>query len=260
MAIEGINIGDELLSAPMGEMIHKMASAIADAQWQLDKSSLVVAEFMSGQRILRDLDTGKLLTADNRETTTPTVVDSRIFFGYVYNVGEDGKPVATPNKVSMLELGFTPNFYQFVDTIMEVKIAISLTRSTESRSSVSSGSSYSAKTWWGSSGVSTSQVNGSYSAKYNFSVEGSSLLRTKLVSIPPPAILEERIRQVSRQERSFEQWKLLTDLEQRIMSELNRATTATPRNEDDVKKLETQRDDVRQQIRDIIQNFGTDKN
>jgi hypothetical protein len=46
-----------------------------------------------------------------------------------------------------------------------------------------------------SSFVSTSQVNASYSQKYSYSAEGSSLLRTKLVPIPPPAILEERIRQ-----------------------------------------------------------------
>ena len=40
----------------------------------------------------------------------------------------------------------------------------------------------------------TSTVNSTYSSKYSYSEEGSSLLRTKLVPIPPPAILEERIR------------------------------------------------------------------
>ena len=37
-------------------------------------------------------------------------------------------------------------------------------------------------------------VTAHYTGKYNYSVEGSSLLRTKLVPVPPPAILEERIR------------------------------------------------------------------
>jgi len=37
-------------------------------------------------------------------------------------------------------------------------------------------------------------VDASYSSKYSYSAEGSSLLRTKLATVPPPTILEERIR------------------------------------------------------------------
>ena len=33
-----------------------------------------------------------------------------------------------PSRVSMLELGFSPTFYQFVDTIIEVKISIKYTQ------------------------------------------------------------------------------------------------------------------------------------
>ena len=43
--------------------------------------------------------------------------------------------------------------------------------------------------------VSSTPVDATYSSKYSYSAEGSSLLRTKLTPIPPPAILEERIRQ-----------------------------------------------------------------
>jgi hypothetical protein len=42
--------------------------------------------------------------------------------------------------------------------------------------------------------VQTTQVDATYSSKYSYSAEGASLLRTKLVPVPPPAILEERIR------------------------------------------------------------------
>ncbi len=42
--------------------------------------------------------------------------------------------------------------------------------------------------------MTVSSVSASYSAKYQYSAEGSSLMRTKLVPVPPPAILEERIR------------------------------------------------------------------
>lgn len=109
-----------------------------------------------------------------------------------------------PSRISMLELGFTPTFYQFVDTIIEVKISIKYTQ--EGSQSTSSGNSNMNKQrsqsglkglifgGRGSKVVTTSHVNASYSQKYSYSAEGSSLLRTKLVPIPPPAILEERIR------------------------------------------------------------------
>lgn len=113
--------------------------------------------------------------------------------------------VYVPTRVSMLELGFSPTFYQFVDTIIEVKISIKYTQ--EGSQTTDSGSSGQAsfKRHSGLRGlifgggrsnvVSSSHVNASYSQKYSYSAEGSSLLRTKLVPIPPPAILEERIRQ-----------------------------------------------------------------
>ena len=44
--------------------------------------------------------------------------------------------------------------------------------------------------------VTTTPVDATYSAKYNYSAEGSSLLRTKLAPVPPPTILEERIRRL----------------------------------------------------------------
>jgi len=85
MAIGGVNVGQELLNVPMGDMIRSMALAIAQAQWELDKSSMTVTELMSGQRLLRDLDTGKLLDSNGKptgETTKPITIDSRVFFGY----------------------------------------------------------------------------------------------------------------------------------------------------------------------------------
>ncbi len=112
--------------------------------------------------------------------------------------------IYVPSRVSMLELGFSPTFYQFVDTIIEVKISIKYTQEgSVTRNSASGGFSSSGRTqglrgliFGGrrSTTVTTSHVNASYSQKFSYSAEGSSLLRTKLVPIPPPAILEERIR------------------------------------------------------------------
>ena len=97
MAIGGINVGHELLNVPMGDMVRSLALAVADAQWQLDKASMTVAELMSGQRLVRDLDTGEL--ENPNADGSPRVIDSRVYFGYDYD--EDGK--RTPQKVSMME-------------------------------------------------------------------------------------------------------------------------------------------------------------
>ena len=192
-----MSIGQELLNVPMGDMIRQMAFAIAEAQVKLDESSIEVAEMMGGLRTVYD-DDGNI-----------TFDDSRIFFGHEYMSPAEADSLAAtdkgytdivtaakkfqteegqirvPTRLSMLELGFTPVFYNFVDTIIEVKIAIKITRTSEyGRTSKDSNAST----------VSTSQVDASYSSKYSYSAEGSSLLRTKLAPVPPPPILEERIR------------------------------------------------------------------
>jgi hypothetical protein len=166
-------IGQELLNVPMGDMIRQMAFAIADAQIQLDESSLRVAEMMGGQRIDRD--------ENGNPTGAP--VDTTVLFA-----GE---------RVSMLELGFTPTFYHFIDTIIEVKIAVKITQEIASSRTIK-GEMKTARLTFGNGGISysvtTVPVDATYSSKYSFTSEGSSLLRTKLQPIPPPAILEERIR------------------------------------------------------------------
>src|SRR5258708_4317518 len=118
-------IGQQLLNVPMGDMIRQMAFAIADAQLELDESSVRVAELMSGQRPRRDAE-GNLVNAAGEATETPEYIDSRVYFGHEMVNG-----VEQPARVSMMELGFTPTFYQFIDTIIEVKIAIKITSETE---------------------------------------------------------------------------------------------------------------------------------
>jgi hypothetical protein len=228
------NIGRELLDVPMGEMIREMAFSIADAQTKLDSNSIEVAQMMGGLKTITidDPITGK---------EKITFEDSRVFFGtekmtigeahILHNSLNDGSykseinkaisktvegyngnttPNATqsktvieiPARLSMLELGFSPTFYQFVDTIIEVRIAIKYTEEGSSTTNTTTNSKQSSgnvgfrlfRGFRADRNVTTTQVNASYTQKYGYSAEGSSLLRTKLVPIPPPAVLEERIR------------------------------------------------------------------
>lgn len=226
---EAVNVAGALTSMSIDQMVSKLAIGIAEGQMELDKASMEIAEFMG---------------------------DAQIAFGK--KAGTD-----IPDLISLIELGFTPNFYQFVDTILEMRVSVKTsfaqkreynTKETDAhqdsasentnyennRSRVDSGkrssSSYSSnrKTtgvrygWWGGSvtrgsssynasasdtgvrtsnttkfgrntskdnkNISVSTVDAKFSAKYQYSVEASSTIKTKIVPIPAPEVLEEIIR------------------------------------------------------------------
>ncbi|MEX1364402.1 MAG: hypothetical protein AB1Z98_14850 [Nannocystaceae bacterium] len=166
-------IGQELLNVPFPQMVRNMGLAIAEAQYELDVVSMRLAQMMAGYVESYD-DEGNLQT----ETRLVT------FGGTDY---------------SLLELGFTPTFYQFVDTIIEVKISITIGSEASyqrRQSSFSAGVGVGFFLGFGGASLRTTSVSASFASKYQYSAEGSSLLRTKLVPVPAPAVLEERIRQL----------------------------------------------------------------
>lgn len=234
-------IGQELLNVPMGDMIRQMAFAIADGQAALDASSINTAEMMGGLTTVYD-EKGEVTFDDSRvffgyeymtfpEALAYAAMDDALSgtlnMEEMVDLGEfieqaaqnlHGSSVAdlspedaqtrfrVPVRHSMMELGFTPTFYQFVDTIIEVKIAIKITRTHEygygSSTTTGGQSSRNGRTGFlglfgdrtSTSTVTTSQVDASYASKYSYSAEGSSILRTKIVPVPVPVVLEDRIR------------------------------------------------------------------
>ena len=169
------NVGHELLDVPFGEMIFSMASAIAESQVALDNSSIEIMKIMGDKKSAPvylpklNVDSSGSLLTDDEESNFET---------------------------SMIGAGFQPTFYQFVETIIEVKMTIKMTEATEYNSSSSrttktdsSGSRGRFLSWIFGNRSSTrstvSTLNSSYTNKYNYSVDGSSLLRTRLVPLPP---------------------------------------------------------------------------
>lgn len=170
-----MTVGQELLAVPFPEMVQRLGVGIAQAQLQLDLVSLRIARLMAGY----DEEAEDKKEGDGVKAKT-----------YLVKFG-DG------NEYSLLELGFTPTFYQFVDTVIELKISISMKTETEFKRSSSASVTKGGAFWTpfgGGGSVSTSSVSASFAAKYQYSAEGSSLMRTKLVPIPPPALFEERVR------------------------------------------------------------------
>lgn len=173
---KSINVGKQLTEVKLSEIIKDMGVGISQAQFELDLVSLRIAQMMSGT----EYETGKTDDMGQPIMAGPNLV---LFNG---------------KKYSMLELGFTPSFYQFVDTILEVKMSISMTMeesASTSRTDVSAKGGVAWMPWAAGAAMTATTVNANYASKYQYSAEGSSLIRTKLVPVPPPAILEERIRQ-----------------------------------------------------------------
>lgn len=176
-----MSVGTDLLNTPFPEMIKTLGTGIAEAQYELDVVSLKIARMMAGYA--PDPEPAD----DGSAAPVPTSTPER---NVLVKLG-DG------NSYSLLELGFTPTFYQFVDTLIELKMSISMTRETNhKRSSTNVNASITGKVGFfsASAKMSVSSVSASFASKYQYSAEGSSLVRTKLVPVPAPAILEERIR------------------------------------------------------------------
>lgn len=167
-------VATELLNAPFPQLVRNLGVGIAEAQLELDMVSLKIARMMAGYEVDGEMEAG----FDGSERK------------YLVKFA-DGQ------EYSMLELGFTPTFYQFVDTVIEIKLSISMTQETQQTrksSTTTATASGFGLPFFASGKVSCTSVSASFASKYQYSSEGSSVMRTKLVPLPAPALLEDRIR------------------------------------------------------------------
>jgi len=146
------NVGQELLNVPFPEMVVKLASAIAEGQLKMDLVSCEIAKVMG------DSSKAKVEIPD---------------------VTKEGNDTIT---TSLIGAGFQPTFYQFTDTIIEVKMAITMATSTEASVSATAKAGF---------GCFSASVTASYSSKYSYEVSGSSLLRTRITPVPPSTFLQK---------------------------------------------------------------------
>ena len=159
MAGETNKLALPLADVPFDEMIASMGTGIAEAQRRLDELSFEITKMMSGTDPKHRIKLGEAANA-------PTY--------------------------SLLDLGFTPTFYQFVDTTLEVKLAFSMKSETSSTAGSSQQKTVTTK---------STPVDATYANRFQYPVEGSSVLRTKLVTVPPPGLLEGRVRELRQSAR-----------------------------------------------------------
>jgi len=188
-----VSVGQELLNVPFGEMIREMALAIAEGQMALDMNSVKVAQALADT----ELEVGSVVMyieetvdADGNVTATDVVTNDA--------------------PMSLLTYGLEPRFYEFTESIIEVKMAISMKRemSTEKKygrefnltntSKISGNISTGGLTSFLFGKASTkfentttvaysSTYDAKYNSKYSFKESGTSLLRTTLKPVPPPS-------------------------------------------------------------------------
>lgn len=161
------SVGRQLLNVPFDEMIYSLANAIAEAQANLDANSIEIL------RIMGDKEAAPV--------SLPMVA-----------VGEDGTLRDVDMETSMIGAGFQPTFYQFAETIIEVKMAITISDE-QTLEKKTSGKETSISYGRGRISIRSTPVDATYTNKYNFTQEGTSTIRTRLVPVPPNAIIERQI-------------------------------------------------------------------
>lgn len=193
-----MGIGQDLLDVPFPEMVFKLANAIAQGQRKLDRASLDTARALARAKVKVIPELYEVIKPGNvKDVNGIPITGVDIEFD-----------TADPVNYTLLQAGLTPTFYQFTESVIEVRISISQRSEVSSEFEIGAEFETSVETeaqasanfflFGGSSKVTTSttfssHVNYSSSAKYSYSAEGSSLLRTTLKPLPPPPRLIPRI-------------------------------------------------------------------
>lgn len=180
-----MSVGQDLLDTPFPEMVQNLAFAISRGQMALDRSSLATARVLARERVSVITEMSEVIEPDP----------------YVVDVGDESITItgarvrfdrARPTDMTLLQAGLFPTFYQFTESVIEVKMSIS--QKSTSSSELEAGASLEVSGgFFGVSVAFAAHVNYKNSNTYSYSAEGSSLLRTTLKPVPPPSRLNPRI-------------------------------------------------------------------
>ena len=107
-------------------------------------------------------------------------------------------------RLSLLEMGFAPTFYQLAETTLEARVAFTITREeAQEQSSSSYSADAEARLGLGLRGLTlgasarVSSVDARFAARYGYRAEGAAVLSTRLAPLPPPAELMKLLREIA---------------------------------------------------------------
>jgi hypothetical protein len=175
-----MSVGRDLLDVPFPQMIFSMAQAIAKSQLALDKSSINTLQMLASTEFDWIPEITEVLYAKPIDIQSPNAPGGLTVTG----VGVDLE-APKPTKLTLLQAGINPTFYQFTDSTIEVKMSITSTTSSENSLEAGVSTTASFNDFFASGSISA-HVNFSSSNKYSYSVTGSSSLSTTLKPVPAP--------------------------------------------------------------------------
>src|SRR6266513_609407 len=117
----GATVGADLLAVPFPKMVFDLASAIAKGQTALDRASLGTLRVLANTEFDYVPEITEVISEGPKETV-----------GGVEVTGVD-VTVRPPRSIplTLLQAGLTPSFYQFTESVIEVKMSISSKVSTQ---------------------------------------------------------------------------------------------------------------------------------
>lgn len=186
------DVGNDLLAVPFPQMVAKLAEAIAIGQLAMDLESVKILNLLVNTNIPGG--------------TVPAVIDE----------SDPTSPVIIyyPDDMPLLVYGIKPNFYQFTNAVIQVKMAISMvettktSQSTDNTFTISDTNKFNVAAGGGIlsifGGPSVSDSNkltvayvstydAKYSNKYQFNEQGTSQLSININPVPPPQLLTPSI-------------------------------------------------------------------
>jgi hypothetical protein len=90
---------------------------------------------------------------------------------------------------NLLSLGFQPSFYSFTEATVEAKLSFTMTESTETSVAVGVRAGVNVGVF-----MAAASVDVSYARKFSVSAEGSSSIAARIVSLPPPDVLNQLLK------------------------------------------------------------------
>ena len=162
-------VGNELQEAHFGEILRSIAQGIADGQRALDLAAIQTLQVLSNTTIeiipeISEVITGQPLTVPISGQPSIEVTGARV-------TANASDPVA----MSALQAGLLPSFYQFTETVIELKMSIQLREATQTETDGTQ------KTGIFAFG---SHVNFRTQNTYSYSVDASSSVTATLKPVP----------------------------------------------------------------------------
>jgi hypothetical protein len=170
----GATVGADLLAVPFPKMVFDLASAIAKGQTALDRASLGTLRVLANTEFDYIPEITEVISKHEMTVEGVTVTGVNV---------DLEKPIRSI-PLTLLQAGINPSFYQFTESISS-KVTTQSEFEFGIEATASAGFLF-------ASGSVSSHVDYRTSNTYSYSAEGSSLLRTTLKPVPPPARMMPR--------------------------------------------------------------------